>query len=112
MNSLADNIMPTVNQTATTMKHILPMLPPSASPTQVTTTHQITTPITVQTMQTATVQVQPQQQVRFIVFPLKISVRSVKRFKRKIRSISLSFDDYIPLNKKRPYPFGIPLAAN
>nr|XP_031840890.1 carbohydrate-responsive element-binding protein isoform X3 [Nomia melanderi] len=62
MNSPADNIMPTVNQTATTMKHILPMLPPSASPTQVTTTHQITTPITVQTMQTATVQVQPQQQ--------------------------------------------------
>ncbi|XP_076654474.1 MLX interacting protein mondo isoform X2 [Halictus rubicundus] len=62
MNSPADNIMPRVNQTATTMKHILPMLPPSASPTQVTTTHQITTPITVQTMQTATVQVQPQQQ--------------------------------------------------
>ncbi|XP_078045593.1 MLX interacting protein mondo isoform X8 [Augochlora pura] len=62
MNSPADNIMPRLNQTATTMKHILPMLPPSASPTQVTTTHQITTPITVQTMQTATVQVQPQQQ--------------------------------------------------
>ncbi|XP_015435944.1 PREDICTED: protein WBSCR14 homolog isoform X1 [Dufourea novaeangliae] len=62
MNSPADNIMPTVNQTATTMKHILPMLPPSASPAQVTTTHQITTPITVQTMQTTTVQVQPQQQ--------------------------------------------------
>ncbi|XP_076289284.1 MLX interacting protein mondo isoform X2 [Lasioglossum baleicum] len=62
MNSPADNIMPRVNQTATTMKHILPMLPPSASPTQATTTHQITTPITVQTMQTAAVQVQPQQQ--------------------------------------------------
>lgn len=62
MNSPADNIMPRVNQTATTMKHILPMLPPSASPTQATTTHQITAPITVQTMQTATVQVQPQQQ--------------------------------------------------
>lgn len=62
MNSPADNIMPRVNQTATTMKHILPMLPPSASPTQATTTHQITTPITVQTIQTATVQVQPQQQ--------------------------------------------------
>ncbi|CAK9810051.1 MLX-interacting protein [Anthophora plagiata] len=62
MNMPADNIMPTVNQTTTTMKHILPMLPPSASPTQVTTTHHITTPVTVQTMQTSTVQVQPQQQ--------------------------------------------------
>lgn len=101
MNSPADNIMPTVNQTATTMKHILPMLPPAASSTQVTTTHQITTPITVQTMQTATVQVQPQQQVRFIVFSLKISVRFVKRFKRQVRLIFLpSNDDYIPLSKK------------
>ncbi|XP_076627235.1 MLX interacting protein mondo isoform X2 [Colletes latitarsis] len=62
MNSPADNIMPTMNQTATTMKHILPMLPPSASPTQVTTTHHITTPVTVQTMQTSTVQAQPQLQ--------------------------------------------------
>ncbi|KOC70883.1 MLX-interacting protein [Habropoda laboriosa] len=62
MNMPADNIMPTVNQTTTTMKHIIPMLPPSASPTQVTTTHHITTPVTVQTMQTSTVQVQPQQQ--------------------------------------------------
>ncbi|XP_017766999.1 PREDICTED: carbohydrate-responsive element-binding protein isoform X1 [Eufriesea mexicana] len=62
MNMPADNIMPTVNQTTTTMKHILPMLPPSASPSQVTTTHHITAPVTVQTMQTSTVQVQPQQQ--------------------------------------------------
>ncbi|CAL7947675.1 unnamed protein product [Xylocopa violacea] len=62
MNMPADNIMPIVNQTTTTMKHILPMFPPSASPTQVTTTHHITTPVTVQTMQTSTVQVQPQQQ--------------------------------------------------
>lgn len=65
MNSPADTVMPTANQTTTattTAKHILPMLPPSASPTQVTTTHHITTPVTVQTMQTSTVQVQSQQQ--------------------------------------------------
>ena len=62
MNMPADNIMPTVNQT-TTMKYISSMLPPSASPTQITTTHHITTPVTVQTMQTSTVQVQSQQQV-------------------------------------------------
>lgn len=61
MNMPADNIMPTVNQT-TTMKYISSMLPPSASPTQITTTHHITTPVTVQTMQTSTVQVQSQQQ--------------------------------------------------
>ncbi|KAK1134028.1 hypothetical protein K0M31_011813 [Melipona bicolor] len=60
MNMPADNIVPTVTQTATTMKHILPMLPPSASSTQVTTAHHITTPVTVQT---STVQVQSQQQV-------------------------------------------------
>ncbi|CAD1471883.1 unnamed protein product, partial [Heterotrigona itama] len=59
MNMPADNIVPTVTQTTTTMKHILPMLPPSASPTQVTTAHHITTPVTVQT---STVQVQSQQQ--------------------------------------------------
>lgn len=41
---------------------LLAQLLTNTSPTQVTTTHQITTPITVQTMQTATVQVQPQQQ--------------------------------------------------
>ncbi|XP_034182365.2 MLX interacting protein mondo isoform X2 [Osmia lignaria lignaria] len=62
MNMPADNIMPTVNQTAATMKHILPMLPPSASPTQVTTAQHITTPVTVQSMQTSSMQVQPPQQ--------------------------------------------------
>ncbi|XP_076382847.1 MLX interacting protein mondo isoform X2 [Megalopta genalis] len=41
---------------------LLAQLLTNTSPTQVTTTHQITAPITVQTMQTATVQVQPQQQ--------------------------------------------------
>lgn len=73
MNMPADNIMPTVNQTTTTMKHILPMLPPSASPSQVTTTHHITAPVTVQTMQTSAVQVQPRQQVSFyIVFYFQV----------------------------------------
>ncbi|XP_076289300.1 MLX interacting protein mondo isoform X4 [Lasioglossum baleicum] len=41
---------------------LLAQLLTNTSPTQATTTHQITTPITVQTMQTAAVQVQPQQQ--------------------------------------------------
>ncbi|CAL7947676.1 unnamed protein product [Xylocopa violacea] len=41
---------------------LLAQLLTNTSPTQVTTTHHITTPVTVQTMQTSTVQVQPQQQ--------------------------------------------------
>lgn len=68
MNMPADNIVPTVTQTATTMKHILPMLPPSASSAQVTTAHHITTPVTVQT---STVQVQSQQQVLSFYFEIK-----------------------------------------
>ncbi|KAK2587911.1 hypothetical protein KPH14_004004 [Odynerus spinipes] len=59
--SPAEKIMPTTNQ-STTVKHILPILPPTASATQVTTTHHITTPVTVQTMQTSTVQASQQQQ--------------------------------------------------
>ncbi|XP_033185127.1 MLX interacting protein mondo isoform X3 [Bombus vancouverensis nearcticus] len=41
---------------------LLAQLLTNTSPTQVTTTHHITTPVTVQTMQTSTIQVQPQQQ--------------------------------------------------
>ncbi|XP_017767015.1 PREDICTED: carbohydrate-responsive element-binding protein isoform X3 [Eufriesea mexicana] len=41
---------------------LLAQLLTNTSPSQVTTTHHITAPVTVQTMQTSTVQVQPQQQ--------------------------------------------------
>ncbi|XP_053988870.1 carbohydrate-responsive element-binding protein isoform X2 [Hylaeus volcanicus] len=41
---------------------LLAQLLTNTSPTQVTTTHHITTPVTVQTMQTSTVQAQPQPQ--------------------------------------------------
>lgn len=61
MNTPAEKIIPTTNQ-STTVKHILPILAPTASPTQVTTTHHITTPITVQTLQTSTIQASQQQQ--------------------------------------------------
>ncbi|XP_043667648.1 MLX-interacting protein-like isoform X1 [Vespula pensylvanica] len=61
MNAPTDKIIPTTNQ-SNTVKHILPILPPTASATQVTTAHHIATPVTVQAIQTSSIQASQHQQ--------------------------------------------------
>ncbi|XP_035734613.1 MLX-interacting protein-like isoform X4 [Vespa mandarinia] len=62
MNASTEKIIPTTNNQSGTVKHILPILPPTASATQVTTTHHIATPVTVQAIQTSSMQASQHQQ--------------------------------------------------
>ncbi|XP_043489443.1 MLX-interacting protein-like isoform X2 [Polistes fuscatus] len=61
MNASTEKIIPTTNQ-SNDVKHILPILPPTASATQVTTGHHIATPVTVQAIQSSSMQASQHQQ--------------------------------------------------